>query len=398
VILRIPIGGFALSEETAAALEALKEDRMLFRCTFDIQMGGIDMAVPYLTERQTPNLLIVEAPPGQDQLFQSLEGLANVCDPDTRLILVGSDNDVELYRTLTQQGISDYLVTPLTPEKLRESIAKTYQGQSADAYDGRIIGVLGAAGGVGSSVIAHNITNELADLYEEKTAIVDFDICFGTAALNFNLQPRQTLTDALGQVGRLDGDLLDQFFMPFGERVSLMPSPASLTTGIQISQEAFDALMRALKPMSEFTVLDIPHVWSPWIGDALAYVDELVIIARPDLTNLRNAKNMLEYLGPKRGTDAPTRLILNQVGAAKRADLSAKDFREAVAIDPALSIPYDPEAFGRALNNGEMMSVAAAKSKATLAIRELAKLVSGKVEEVVEEKKSMFSLFKKSKK
>ncbi|MCG8605277.1 pilus assembly protein CpaE, partial [bacterium] len=311
--------------------------------------------------------------------------------------LIGADNDVELYRTLTQQGISDYLVAPLTPEQLRASIAKTYQGQSADAYDGRIIGILGAAGGVGSSVIAHNVTNELAELYGEKTAIIDLDICYGTAALNFNLQPRQTLTDTLGQLGRLDSDLLDQFFMPVGDRISLLASPSSLTTGMQVSPEAFDALMRAIKPMSEFTVLDIPHVWSPWVGDALAYVDDLVIIARPDLTNLRNTKNMIEYLGPKRGTDAPTRLILNQVGAAKRADLSAKDFREAVAIDPAASIPYDPEAFGRALNNGEMMAVAAEKSKATLAIRELARLVSDRVEQVDEAKRSIFSLFGKSK-
>lgn len=398
MILRIPIGGFPLSQDTAAALESLRDDRMLFRCTFDIQMGGIDTAASYLADRRTPDLLIVEVPAGKDQLFSHLESLANVCDPETRLILIGADNDIELYRTLIQQGISDYLVSPIDTTQLRDSIAKVYLGQTSDAFDGRVIGMLGAAGGVGSSVIAHNVAFELSEVFEDKVAVVDLDFHYGTAALNFNMQPRQTIADALTQVSRIDGDLLDQFFMPYGEKLSLLASPASLSTGLQITQESFDALMRAVKPMSAFTVLDLPHIWSPWIGDALAYVDDLVVVARPDLTNLRNAKNIIEYLGPKRGPDAPTRIVLNQVGAAKRADLTTTDFRDAVAIEPALSIPYDPEAFGRALNNGEMMSKAAAKSKATTAIGELASLVSDRVVEETAGKKSVFSLFKKAKK
>jgi pilus assembly protein CpaE len=90
-------------------------------------------------------------------------------------------------------------------------------------------------------------------------------------------------------------------------------------------------------------------------------------------------------------------VVLNQTGAAKKAELSAKDFKDALAIEPCVSIPYDPEAFGLALNNGEMMSKANAKSKATAAIGELAKIVSGR--EVVEDvKKKGLGLFKKTKK
>jgi pilus assembly protein CpaE len=166
---------------------------------------------------------------------------------------------------------------------------------------------------------------------------------------------------------------------------------------MQVAPETLDQLLNVVKQMAEFIVLDVPHMWDPWINDVLAAADDLVLISRPDLTNLRNAKNMLEFLGPKRGDDSPTRLVLNQTGAAKRSELSAKDFKDALAMEPALSIPYDPEAFGRALNNGEMMSKASAKSKATDAIIELAKLASGR-EVAAEEGKIGFSFFKKGKK
>ncbi len=397
MILRIPIGAFLLTPETKQAMESLREDRLFFRTKIEIQDGGIEAAVPFLTERRTPPLLIVETSAAKEQLFQQLEGLANVCDPETKLIMIGVDNDIGLYRELIQGGVSDYLIGPVNAEQIRDSIRNVYAGVAQDD-GGRVITVAGVTGGIGSSVIAHNIAFELAETYEEQVILVDVDISFGTAALNFNQQPRQSVLDALSQSGQLDASLLGQFFTELGENLSLLPSPASLTTGVQISTDAYDRMLGILKTMAEFIVIDLPHVWEPWTIDAFAATDELVLISRPDLMSLRNGKNMIEYIGPKRGVDAPTRLALNQVGAAKRADLTGKDFTEALALTPTVSIPYDAEAFGRALNNGEMMSKASAKSKATKAIIDLTKIVSGRADDDEAEGKKGFSLFKKAKK
>lgn len=225
--------------------------------------------------------------------------------------------------------------------------------------------------------------------------VIDHDINFGTAALNFNLQPRQTITDILTQGAQLDSNLLDQFFTSYEGLVSILASPASLSTGVILTQENFDNLLKAARPMGDFIILDLPHIWSPWVNDALAAADELIFVARPDLTNLRNSKSMIEYIGPKRGVDAPTRLILNQMGAPKRGDLSEKDFKDAIALSPTIAVPYDAETFGKAQNTGEMIISASPKSKPSLAIKELAPIISGKGVIVKTQKKSIFSMFKK---
>ncbi len=378
MILRFPIAAFVLNQDSKAAVESLKQDRLFFRCMFDIHDGGIEAAATYFAEQRTPTLLIVESNAQQDRMFEQLEALANVCDPDVKLILGGTVNDIVMFRTLMRAGVSDYLISPLTADQLRESVSKMFEG-GGGAKLGRVIAFVGTAGGVGSSVVAHNVAHELSVKYDEQVILVDLDIAYGTGALDYNMQPRQTIVDALTQVGRLDAGLLGQYLMEFGEtKLSILASPASLGTGLQITPEALDAVVTVLKPMADFIVLDLPHTWDPWIHDVLAAADDVVLICRPDLTNLRDAKNMIEYLGPKRGNDAPTRLILNQTGAAKRTELSASDFKDQLAMEAALSIPYDPEAFGRALNNGEMMSKASLKSKATEAIIALAKLVSGR--------------------
>ena len=128
MILRIPIGAFLLTPGSKEAMESLRGDRLFFRTKIEIQDGGIDAAVPFLTERRTPPLLIVETAASKEQLFQQLEALANVCDPETKLIMIGVDNDIGLFRELIRGGVSDYLIGPVSAEQIRESIRNVYSG------------------------------------------------------------------------------------------------------------------------------------------------------------------------------------------------------------------------------------------------------------------------------
>ena len=50
-------------------------------------------------------------------------------------------------------------------------------------------------------------------------------------------------------------------------------------------------------------VLDLPHQWTGWTKRTLIAADEIVIIAAPDLANLRNAKNIVDLLKPSRPND-----------------------------------------------------------------------------------------------
>ena len=174
------------------AISSVQDDRLLFRSAFDVQEGGMDKALTYLSDRKTPQLLIIETDAPKEQIFPQLEELANICDPDTKLILISSHNDIQLFQDLINSGVSDYMLSPATPEKIHDSISKVYSGMDTMS-DGHMIAFMGVSGGVGSSVIAHNTALELANQYDKKSVVLDLDINFGTAALNFNLQPSKVL-------------------------------------------------------------------------------------------------------------------------------------------------------------------------------------------------------------
>lgn len=398
MILRINIGAYVLTDAVREAVNSLNDDRLFLRSTVSVADGGMANALETLANRSTPELLIVETKAHGDALFEELNGLAELCQPGTRVIIVGAENDINLFKTLIEQGISQYFVDTVTADELKAAIVEAFADKSAMAKS-RTIAFTGLRGGVGSSALAHNVAYELATLYDEDVIIVDLDIPFGTAALGYNIQPQQTIADALSQAGSIDETLLMRYLEAGGKNVSILCAPGHLNSGVEVNANSLELVLNVVKQMASYIILDVPHMWNAWVQDVLVDADETVVVGAPDLYNLRDGKNMIEFLSPNRGVEAPTRLVLNKVGEAKKGELADKEFKEVLGMSPAISIPFDADAFAMAMNNGEMLRKVAGKSKAAQAVEDLAKVVSGKESLTkVKEKKggTMFgSLFKK---
>jgi len=391
LILRINIGAFVLTEAVADAVRGLDGDRLFLRSSVSVVKGGMESALSQLNDRSTPELLIVETVAKGEALFAELNALSGVCLPGTRVIVVGAENDINLFKTLIDQGISQYFVATLTADELKDAIVNAFADESANAKC-RTIAFAGLSGGVGSSVLAHNVGSQLATMYDEDVIIIDLDIPYGTAALSFNIQPSSSIVDALAQLESIDESLLIRFLESGEKNVSLLCSPGNLNTGVDITDRSLEKVLSIVRQMASYVILDVPHQWNNWVQDVLVDADETVIVGAPNLYNLRNGKNMIEFLAPNRGVHVPTRFVLNKVGESKKGELESREFKEVMNVQPALSIPYDSEAFNSAMNNGDMINKAAARSNAAQSIETLAMMVSGK-ESLTQVKKKSGGLF-----
>jgi pilus assembly protein CpaE len=95
---------------------------------------------------------------------------------------------------------------------------------------------------------------------------------------------------------------------------------------------------------------------------------------------LRNAKNMVDLLRAARPNDNRPFYCLNQVGVPKRPEISTADFAKALEDQPLAVIPYDPQMFGTAANNGQMIAEVSASHKTADMFRELAQVLTGRAE------------------
>ena len=206
--------------------------------------------------------------------------------------------------------------------------------------------------------------------------IVDFDLPFGTAGLDFNQDPLQGVADALSQPDRLDPVLLERMMVRCSERLSLFAAPANLEDDYDISADAFEEVANKIKSTAPFVIMDMPHIWSGWMRRVLLGADEVVIVATPDLASLRNAKNIIDLVRGERPNDQPPRLVLNMVGVQGRPEIPSKDFGEAVGSPPSLILPFDPKLFGAAANNGQMIHEVNAKSKTVESLSQFVQLIT----------------------
>jgi pilus assembly protein CpaE len=388
---RIAIQAFCETQETANAIQNAMVDRRLARAHVAVQTGGIATAIDYYSNAPTPNLVIVETSAEGKRILAELERLAAVCDSGTKVIVIGHVNDVVLYRDLVRQGVSDYLVTPLSVLQIIDAIATIYENPQTGPV-GRTVAFIGAKGGVGSSTVAHNIAWSISEILEEDVVIADLDLAFGTVGLDFNQDPPQGIADALNSPDRLDEVLLDRLLSKCTDRLNLFAAPSTLDREYDIEPNGLDQITDILRGSVPCVVLDVPHVWTGWVKRTLLAADEIVVTATPDLANLRNAKNLIDLLRNQRPNDSPPLLVLNQVGMAKRPEIGVKDFADALSLEPVLTINFDPQLFGTAANNGQMIAELQSGAKLADAFTNLAKRITGRAEVKTQRKSRLGAL------
>ena len=375
---RVSVQAFCETVETAAAVQSAGEDRRLGKAHLKIQMGGMAAAVEAYRNAPTPNVVILETE-GRGDILSGLDQLASVCDAGTRVVVIGNTNDVMFYRELVRRGVSEYVMAPLAPIDVVRAICGLFSTPEAKPV-GRVIAVTGAKGGVGASTLAHNIAWAIARNLALDSVVADLDLAFGTAGLDYNQDPAQGIADAVFSPDRIDTAFIDRLLSKCTDHLSLLAAPATLDRVYDFGEEAFDSVFDTLRATVPCIVLDIPHQWSAWTKRALISADDILIVAAPDLANLRNTKNLFDLLKASRPNDRAPLYCLNQVGVAKRPEIKAAEFAKAVETEPAALIAFEPQLFGLAANNGQMIEEIAAKHKVTEQFLQLAQRLTGRAE------------------
>ncbi|HNR76473.1 MAG TPA: pilus assembly protein CpaE [Parvularculaceae bacterium] len=385
---RIAIHAFCETPDTTVLLERAAVDRRLSKTHLTVHMGGLAKAVDHFQSAATPNLVIIETLDGGQELFAQLGELAEVCDPSTKVIIIGRANDIGLYRELMRQGISDYIVRPRSPLQIIKSIATLYVDPSAPPI-GRTIAFVGARGGSGSSTLAHNVAWCSAEEMQSDTVILDLDLPFGTASLDFEQDPTSGLIEALGSPERLDDVLLDRLLQKHTDHLSLFTAPNLLDRDYDVDDQAYETVIDVVRGAAPTIIIDVPHVWTGWSKRLLQTADQIVITATADLAAFRNTKNLVDIISSARPNDAPPLLVINQFDQ-KLSSVQPAQYAEHVGLKPSIVFNWEPQLFHTAATNASPIVEVGAKTKTAQSIRDLTALVLGRTQTA--SKKTRFSL------
>jgi pilus assembly protein CpaE len=375
---RVSVQVFCVTEATAATSRAAAEDRRLAKAHLSVHMGGIAAAIEAYHKAPTPNVIVLETE-GHSDILAGLDELASVCDPGTRVIVIGTASDITPYRELMRRGVNDYVIGPVEVLDVVRSICSLFSASEAVTV-GRMIAVVGAKGGVGASTVAHNIAWHIARDVALDSVVIDLDLAFGTASLDYNQDPVQGIANAVFSPDRLDSSFMERLLAKCTDNLSLLAAPAALDQVYDFGADAFDSIFDTLRMTTPCIVLDVPHQWTAWTRRALVGADDILIIAEPDLANMRNAKNMMNMLKSARPNDRPPLYCINQVGMHKRPEIELRAFAKTVESQPIATIPFDSKTFGTAANNGQMIAEVSANHRAAKMFQQMARRLTGRSE------------------
>ncbi len=316
---------------------------------FELRRGRIADAERDLRSERSPALLFVDVS-GVDRVLDAVQSLADVCEPQLQLVVVGEANDVGLFRALVAMGVADYLFKPLTSELVEGVIWKLTSGAVAgpEARLGKLVALTGARGGVGSSSLAASLATYLAEKASRRVALVDLDVATGALTLMLGAAPNAGLAEALSQPARIDDLFLERATISVGPRLDLFASENPDLAGQVDAPAAATALLGRLQKSFHYVLLDVPLARAGQFAPFIDAAHIRMLVTEATLLSLRDAGRALG-----RAEAAGQRVILVHNQAGRPGDLAGADAANAVGRGPDIAIPFLPRAFGTALSLGQ---------------------------------------------
>jgi pilus assembly protein CpaE len=309
-------------------------------------------AVPLIYEGIPPALLIVDLD-GEDAPLAALAALAEACFAETRVLAIGRDNDVNLYRRLLAAGVSDYLLKPLQPADLAAALLRADAAGddhaeiqqpvvTRGAVRGRVIAVMGARGGAGATTLATSLAWMIADRGNvissgQRCVLVDFDLHFGSAALALGLEPGAGLATMLANPERLDEHLISASLQSVKAGLGLFTTQVPVESEAPVCAKAAAAFLTALRSTAQWVVADLPRALDANARHILRTADDVVLVASPSLEGLRDMQRLLEWLVALRA-GAPPFVVVNGASGGS-GEVSRKLFEDTIGSDVTAWIP-----------------------------------------------------------
>lgn len=342
-----------------------------------IRAGGMTNAVKAI--EPPPAVLLADISDEEDP--DGLVGeLAKRCGAATRIVAIGTVNDVTLFRRLAARGVADYLVKPVSSELLCDALRRASRGE-AEAPDAarraRIHAFIGARGGVGASTMVLGVAWLLAQEHKLRTALVDLDLHFGTLALSLDLEPGRGLRQALEHPERTDGLLLASAMVKGDEQLPILGAEELLDDILHFEPEGAEALFGALAQDYDCLLVDLPRSLDGAARHVLASADSTLIVTDFSLAALRDAFR-LSSLVKSLGAAATPLVVASQVGALHRGEIGRAEFERGLGTAVDFAVPFDPKVARAMAVGGKTLPAVDGASKAAAEMRRIAARLAGR--------------------
>ncbi len=369
------LAAYVGDEETRAVVQAATSSRWP---TASIHDGGLAIALGNVSQEPSPGLMIVDIGASEEPAG-AIRSLMTLVDPMTRVVAIGTINDVTIYRELIAAGATDYLVKPIAPETLEAALVGAERATietHGETNRLKTIAVIGARDGVGASTFAVNTAWIMAHELGKTVALIDLDLQFGTVALALDLEPSHGLREALEKPDRIDGLFIASAMAHESERLFVLSAEEPVEDLINVNPHAFDLLVDTLPDDFDCVVIDLPPRLVASQLQLLQRIDTVVLVSDLGIPGMRDTAR-LSHMIRAAAPETALMVIANKVGTSKTGELPKAEFTRGAELPISYFLPNDPKTAAEASNAGRPFPVVGKRTPIVKTLRAAALTLSG---------------------
>jgi len=291
--------------------------------------------------------------------------------PDLGVFAISESTDGQLILAAMRLGIREFLTKPVDTAVLGAALEKLTQRKIQSTVSGRLVTVLGAAGGVGATSIATNLAVELASLAPGGVALADLDFRFGQVATMLDLESTYTIADLCETHEQLEPQVIERALAKHDSGVRALVRPTHFAQAEGISSAHCVGVLSGLAAMHEYVVVDGPTRFDPGAKAVLDLADDILLTMHLLVPSVRNVSRMVEGMREVGFNLDRVKLVCNRAGRAS-GNLTIDDVRETLDMDVFAVLPDEWATMSGSINLGEPLAAHAPKSRIRMALRDLA--------------------------
>jgi pilus assembly protein CpaE len=361
---------FTQDESTQAALSNLSHNGVT--PNLSVVPGGLSTAVAAGAPECAVLLVDISDSPDPAADIQHLtESGAN------HIVATGPVNDITLYRTLTDAGARDYLVSPILEEELARALVARPRGEIAEASELTTLStaVIGTRGGVGATTVAVSVAWLLAHEYGQRTALLDLDLQFGTCALALDLLPGRGLREALEAPDRIDSMFISSAMVNESENLYVLGGEEPLDDSLFVAPHGIEMLFASIQPDFQHLMIDLPRSMVTFQRPLLAQMSNILLVSDLSLSGMRDAvrlRNLIRTVSQDVAVD-----VAIVESHDKRTTIDKADFERGIEGKIAYVVPHDARTAADAANNGKAIPAAGGRKPLLKSFHKLADNIAG---------------------
>ncbi len=361
---------FVDDEQTLAVAREVVSERDLPQEA--VQDGGITQAIQRIDTGNSPKIVLADISHSLDP-EGDITRLVRKMGPANSLIVLGTSNDVSVYRRMVSLGASDYLVKPLTAELFNDALAglNKQSEASATAQLGRLTVIVGVRGGVGASTLATNLAWIMANEEDLSTALLDLDLHFGTSTLSLDVESGGGFREALENPHRLDKLFLESAMTRAGDKLVILGTEEPIEEFVDVNPDSIDALIGEISQDYSQIVVDLPRHLLPTQGALLAAADTVILVSDQTLAGIRDVNRITQAM-TSLSTKGRIVRVVSRVGGERAAQVTKADFQKAMEEPVDYFVPEDAKTLTVCANAGKSIPTVSEKGNLTKILRTMA--------------------------